>query len=325
MANRARRVKQDIDYTELHNRGFQLQDMSDRGSEVDYEDDLDKMEDGQLADSPLQVVADDSEFQMDNAMSNNSLEADRTELISSGSTDPEVTLRAKEVGDRELEWSDVAVDDVWEKKQCDLQANRARREQLKLRLERQKQLVEERLREEQENLAMAKMEQEIQELEKRRLVCSCKFISRGAEVSRSRSKKGNNEGQLESHPCSSSRKQPSRQADSVVTDLRISIPEPTRYAHLSHPMTDDDRVCRWLESSEDIESIWEGVPETDFKNYDIPDNCAGDPDPMNEYLNDAIVDCRRDIERELGSRAHKSGKKTITAAAKPPQHGEAGS
>ena len=83
------------------------------------------MEDGEVTDSPLQVMAqDNAEFESDRAQSNPSNDGEGTEIISSETTDLEVIIQTKADRDHDhdheqhaSENGDMARDEVWERKQ----------------------------------------------------------------------------------------------------------------------------------------------------------------------------------------------------------------
>ena len=65
---------------------------------------------------------------------------------------------------------DITSEEGWLKRQCALDENREQREKMKLKLERQQQLAEAKLKEEEERLELTQMEQEIKDINARRLV-----------------------------------------------------------------------------------------------------------------------------------------------------------
>ena len=245
MANRPRRNKQELDYAELHEKGF-TQDtdrsMAAKDSELDYSDVL---EDGQVADSPLEVEADeeDGEFQNDKASTNTGTEVDKTEILSSG--DGEVVLMTKQSNMAESEagmsGSDMACDDVWDRQQREMEANKIRREQQRRRLERQRILAQERLKEEQENLAIAKMKAEIDQLEKQRSVCTRKV---GKIFEHSHGNMNDNKSKQRKH----SHDKHGKRGTSVVMK---QIPE-VRGVPGFQKMNDVDKVREWLASTDDL-------------------------------------------------------------------------
>ena len=77
---------------------------------------------------------------------------------------------------------DVGQDEVWEQQQRIMEHNREKRDRIKKRLERQRQLAHERLREEEEKEELERMEREIKELNQKRSVEA--HVSRGKKGTR---------------------------------------------------------------------------------------------------------------------------------------------
>ena len=89
-----------------------------------------------------------------------------------------ITIQTSEQGDPEAEdlqeeerdGQDLGSDEVWQKQEQILASNREKRERLRKRLERQKQIAEEKLWDEQERMELVRMENEIKQLNQKRSV-----------------------------------------------------------------------------------------------------------------------------------------------------------
>ena len=155
------------------------------------------LEEGQIADSPFRLNPSDDEFQFQqeeqSATSNinsrfednQDTDLDYEDDLLSTRLDVESVITVKtsehdhdhmQGGQGGLEQNeqqpmfDLGRDEVWQQQEQVMAANRERCERLRKRLERQKQVAEEKLREEQEGMELAKMENEIKQINQKRLV-----------------------------------------------------------------------------------------------------------------------------------------------------------
>ena len=140
-----------------------------------------ELEEGQLQESPLRVEASEDEF-MINEQSDTTFTDSRYPRDSEVFSDAETALdyiddvpddasvqvldnrQVVEVESENENENDIARDEVWNRQQEILKENREKRERIKIRLERQRQLAEEKLQEEQEKEEFARMQREIKML-----------------------------------------------------------------------------------------------------------------------------------------------------------------
>ena len=149
------------------------------------------LEEGQLADSPLRLNPSDDEFGTETIADSvpaslmpshdSSLDYEDDIMQSRGDTASIITVHTSENLDPEAEEpdhdqhvidgdEDLGQDEVWQKREAMLAANREKRERTRKRLLRMRQLAQEKLQEEKERAENAKMEKEIRELNHKRLV-----------------------------------------------------------------------------------------------------------------------------------------------------------
>ena len=164
MADRRLRARKKTNYTKMNVYGRQ-------GSDNEESD----LEEGQLVDtSPFQVEPSDGEFPpasegatsttlTEAAYLNIGVEEDGTELHYEDDVGDDRRVVSEHGGsdhgtDGE---NDVASDEVWNKQQQLIKQGREKREQIKRRLEREKQLAEEKLVAEKEKEELQRMEREI--------------------------------------------------------------------------------------------------------------------------------------------------------------------
>ena len=150
--------------------------------------DEDQLEDGQIEDSPMRINASDDDLGMSSNTSTfmagigqgPGMDEDDAETL----LDYEDDVDEQEVDPEPVEGAvggeeDLASDEVWEKHQKKLQDERERRELLKRRLERQKNLALAEFEAEQEKDELKQMERDISELNQKRLVDTLNKVSRG--------------------------------------------------------------------------------------------------------------------------------------------------
>ena len=165
---RTRRATKKQNYAKMHTLGLQ----------EDHNMDSD-LEDGQIKDSPIQVMASDDDFDqtITEASSFSSRmrkldheHSDQESLDYEDDVQEEVQEERHTVPDESEGENDVAHDEVWERKQAQIVQSREKREHLRKRLERQRIEAEEKLNEEREKEELEKMEREIRHLDKQRSV-----------------------------------------------------------------------------------------------------------------------------------------------------------
>ena len=170
-ADRSRRTLRGVNYVLYSETGKKYSGSNTSLSSRDMAEsvsDRGEKEDGQIEDSPLELHAvGDQEFHnsSESGTGNQELEElDDTLLDQSPRKldDEESMLSSKD--------QDLAQDEVWQQQQKILLQNQEKRDKYKLQLQRRKQLNEALLRQEQDRLDIAKMEQQVTNLERKRFV-----------------------------------------------------------------------------------------------------------------------------------------------------------
>ena len=161
MANRVlRNVNKNINYAEFSKTGRKaVAKKSTQRLEMESE-----VEEGQILDSPLSLqVEEDSEFNTASTLGEFDVNGD---LLDYDDVGTEVYADSETIQEEE----DITSEEVWQKRREDLNAGWEKREKLRLKLQRQKELAMEKLREEEERLELAKMDAEIKQLNAKRSV-----------------------------------------------------------------------------------------------------------------------------------------------------------
>ena len=132
-----------------------------------------ELEEGQILDSPLRLNAkEDSEF-LETSLTVSEVQEEELDHMDDLDTcmESEALAEHDHDNDHDQEQEDnITSEEGWLKRQCALDENREQREKMKLKLERQQQLAEAKLKDEEERLELAQMEQEIKDINARRLV-----------------------------------------------------------------------------------------------------------------------------------------------------------
>ena len=155
------------DYARLHAQGLTLQENMSVDSEV---------EDGQILDSPLQLMAEGEDFPGESVTtSSHFTEAKFSEGTNDDDTvlDYEEDVQDGEMGDNSDRGSDTSPnegdsDEEWQAQQQIMQLNKEKRDRARRKLERQRQMAQVKLQEEKEKEELRRMEMEIRDLNQQR-------------------------------------------------------------------------------------------------------------------------------------------------------------
>ena len=158
-----RLARKGIDYAKLNSQGSKASRKQDSPEQL---------EDGQLVDdSPLRVHASEDEYSAEPSVVESRMlqQSPGTDLDYYDETNESVVEIKDGAGENEGD-RDLGVDEVWQREEENLATNRQKMDRLKKRLQRQCQLEEAKLQEEQERVELVRMEREIIELKQQRSV-----------------------------------------------------------------------------------------------------------------------------------------------------------
>ena len=156
-----------------------------------------------------------------------------------------------------LDEKDIVQDDLWEKQQDILRANSERREQARKQLTQCKELNEALLKQE-ERRALAKMEQECQQLKQRR---SVRHVVKNRHDDRGHVSVGDNVWFRRAIPESSKHKVNKNTNTQMLASSEMQTYENTVRGEYDYgarnPLKGADKVNLWLANSEDLTDIHE--------------------------------------------------------------------
>ena len=165
-AERPKRTVQEINYQVFSTTGKKWATDTDNMAEH-------KIEEGQLMDNPVNVHhEDDGEFNSESVQSQTQeKQLDYDDTLLDEDNDEESSHKCPEKESvLSLDDKDIVQDELWEKQQEILLVNSEWHEQARKQLARRKELNKALLKQEEERCALAKMEQEVYQLEQKRSV-----------------------------------------------------------------------------------------------------------------------------------------------------------